>query len=76
MRKPARDLGATYEAFLVTLPVMPAVRPYRARTMSMDDVVISIFDNGPNFTLPESRCTSDQKPVAAPEISNALCTIM
>ena len=76
----ARDLGAgSFRAFFdITLPMcMPAVLSgsLLAFAMSLDDVVISIFINGPRtFTLP-IKVYTQMKTGVTPEI-NALCTIM
>lgn len=76
----ARDLGASsWRAFLdITLPlVMPAVASgsLLAFAMSMDDVVISIFINGPRISTLPIKVYTQIKTGVTPEI-NALCTIM
>ena len=76
----ARDLGAgAFRAFLdITLPlIMPAVisGSLLAFAMSMDDVVISIFVNGPRISTLPIKVYTQLKTGVTPEI-NALCTIM
>ena len=76
----ARDLGASpMRAFWdITLPlVMPAVASgsLLAFAMSMDDVVISIFINGPRLSTLPLKVYTQMKTGVTPEI-NALCTIM
>ena len=76
----ARDLGASPgRAFLdITLPlIMPAVAAgsLLAFAMSMDDVVISIFINGPKLSTLPLKVYTQMKTGVTPEI-NALCTIM
>ncbi|MCF0134372.1 MAG: ABC transporter permease [Blautia sp.] len=76
----ARDLGAgSFRAFWdITLPlVMPAVLSgsLLAFAMSMDDVVISIFVNGPRTSTLPIKVYTQIKTGVTPEI-NALCTIM
>ena len=80
LEEAARDLGATsMRAFLdVTLPlIMPAVASgsLLAFAMSMDDVVISIFINGPRLSTLPIKVYTQIKTGVTPEI-NALCTIM
>ena len=76
----ARDLGAgSFRAFWdITLPlIMPAVisGSLLAFAMSMDDVVISIFINGPRLSTLPIKVYTQIKTGVTPEI-NALCTIM
>ncbi|MDO4519985.1 MAG: ABC transporter permease [Eubacteriales bacterium] len=76
----ARDLGAgPFRAFYdITLPlVMPAVLSgsLLAFAMSMDDVVISIFVNGPRISTLPIKVYTQMKTGVTPEI-NALCTLM
>ena len=80
LEEAARDLGATpFRAFLdITLPLcMPAVLSgsLLAFAMSMDDVVISIFINGPKVSTLPIKVYTQIKTGVTPEI-NALCTIM
>ena len=80
LEEAARDLGATsLRAFFdVTLPlIMPAVASgsLLAFAMSMDDVVISIFINGPRLSTLPIKVYTQIKIGVTPEI-NALCTIM
>ena len=80
LEEAARDLGAgAFRAFLdVTLPlIMPAVisGSLLAFAMSMDDVVISIFVNGPRISTLPIKVYTQLKTGVTPEI-NALCTIM
>lgn len=76
----ARDLGAgEFRAFWdITLPlIMPAVASgsLLAFAMSMDDVVISIFVNGPRISTLPIKVYTQMKTGVTPEI-NALCTLM
>ena len=76
----ARDLGAgPFRAFRdITLPlIMPAVisGSLLAFAMSMDDVVISIFVNGPRLSTLPIKVYTQLKTGVTPEI-NALCTIL
>ncbi len=76
----ARDLGAgSFRAFWdITLPlIMPAVisGSLLAFAMSMDDVVISIFVNGPRISTLPVKVYTQLKTGVTPEI-NALCTIL
>ena len=76
----ARDLGAgPFRAFWdITLPlIMPAVisGSLLAFAMSMDDVVISIFVNGPRLSTLPIKVYTQLKTGVTPEI-NALCTIL
>lgn len=76
----ARDLGAgEFRAFWdITLPlIMPAVvsGSLLAFAMSMDDVVISIFVNGPRISTLPIKVYTQMKTGVTPEI-NALCTLM
>ncbi|MCI5902586.1 MAG: ABC transporter permease [Blautia sp.] len=80
LEEAARDLGATgFRAFWdITLPlIMPAVvsGSLLAFAMSMDDVVISIFINGPRISTLPIKVYTQMKTGVTPEI-NALCTIM
>ena len=80
LEEAARDLGATSaRAFWdITLPlIMPAVLSgsLLAFAMSMDDVVISIFVNGPRLSTLPLKVYTQMKTGVTPEI-NALCTIM
>ncbi|MED9965330.1 MAG: ABC transporter permease [Blautia sp.] len=80
LEEAARDLGAgAFRAFLdVTLPlIMPVVisGSLLAFAMSMDDVVISIFVNGPRISTLPIKVYTQLKTGVTPEI-NALCTIM
>lgn len=80
LEEAARDLGAgPLRAFWdITLPlIMPAVLSgsLLAFAMSMDDVVISIFVNGPKLSTLPIKVYTQLKTGVTPEI-NALCTIM
>ena len=80
LEEAARDLGASsFRAFWdITLPlIMPAVLSgsLLAFAMSMDDVVISIFINGPRLSTLPIKVYTQIKTGVTPEI-NALCTIM
>lgn len=80
LEEAARDLGAgSFQAFWdITLPlVMPAVvsGSLLAFAMSMDDVVISIFVNGPRLSTLPIKVYTQMKTGVTPEI-NALCTLM
>ena len=80
LEEAARDLGAgPFRAFWdITLPlVMPAVvsGSLLAFAMSMDDVVISIFVNGPRISTLPIKVYTQMKTGVTPEI-NALCTLM
>ncbi len=80
LEEAARDLGASpFRAFQdITLPlIMPAVLSgsLLAFAMSMDDVVISIFINGPKVSTLPIKVYTQLKTGVTPEI-NALCTIM
>lgn len=80
LEEAARDLGAgAFRAFRdITLPlIMPAVisGSLLAFAMSMDDVVISIFVNGPRISTLPIKVYTQLKTGVTPEI-NALCTIM
>lgn len=80
LEEAARDLGASsMRAFWdITLPlIMPAVvsGSLLAFAMSMDDVVISIFINGPKLSTLPIKVYTQIKTGVTPEI-NALCTIM
>lgn len=76
----ARDLGATQVRtfFDITLPlIMPAVMSgcLLAFAMSFDDVVISIFVNGPKLNTLPIKIYTQLKTGVTPEI-NALCTVI
>ncbi|MDO4276919.1 MAG: ABC transporter permease [Eubacteriales bacterium] len=80
LEEAARDLGAgPFRAFWdITLPlIMPAVvsGSLLAFAMSMDDVVISIFVNGPRLSTLPIKVYTQLKTGVTPEI-NALCTLM
>ena len=80
LEEAARDLGASpARAFWdITLPlVMPAVLSgsLLAFAMSFDDVVISIFVNGPRISTLPIKVYTQMKNGVSPEI-NALCTIV
>ncbi|MBE6908304.1 MAG: ABC transporter permease [Ruminococcaceae bacterium] len=76
----ARDLGATpVRAFFdITLPlILPAVASgcILSFAMSFDDVVISIFVNGPTLSTLPIKVYTQMRTGVTPEI-NALCTIL
>lgn len=80
LEEAAMDLGATpvRTFFDVTLPlVMPAVMSgaMLAFAMSLDDVVISIFVNGPRLNTLPVKVYTQMKFGVTPKI-NALCTVM
>lgn len=80
LEEAARDLGAGPLRTLwdITLPlVMPAVvsGSLLAFAMSMDDVVISIFINGPTLSTLPIKVYTQIRTGVTPEI-NALCTIL
>lgn len=80
LEEAARDLGAgPFRAFWdIILPlIMPAVLSgsLLAFAMSMDDVVISIFINGPRLATLPIKVYTQIKTGVTPEV-NALCTIM
>lgn len=80
LEEAAMDLGATpvRTFFDVTLPlIMPAVLSgvLLAFAMSMDDVVISVFVNGPRMSTLPIKVYTQLKTGVTPEI-NALCTLM
>ena len=80
LEEAAMDLGASPVRifFDITLPlIMPAVLSgaLLAFAMSMDDVVISIFVNGPRLNTLPIRVYTQMKTGVTPEI-NALCTLM
>lgn len=80
LEEAAMDLGASpvRTFFDVTLPLlMPAVMSgsLLAFAMSLDDVVISIFVNGPRLNTLPVKVYTQMKFGVTPEI-NALCTIM
>lgn len=76
----ALDLGASRKRMFwdITLPlILPAIASgtLLAFAMSMDDVVISFFTNGPNTNTLPLQIYSMMKMGVTPEI-NALCTVM
>ena len=80
LEEAAMDLGASpmRTFFDITLPlIMPAVfsGALLAFAMSMDDVVISVFINGPRLSTLPLRVYTQMKTGVTPEI-NALCTLM
>lgn len=80
LEEAALDLGATPARtfFDITLPlIMPAVvsGALLAFAMSMDDVVISVFVNGPRTNTLPIKVYTQLKTGVTPEI-NALCTLM
>lgn len=80
LEEAALDLGATpvRTFFDITLPlIMPAVwsGSLLAFAMSMDDVVISVFVNGPRMSTLPIKVYTQLKTGVTPEI-NALCTLM
>lgn len=80
LEEAARDLGASpARAFWdITLPlIMPGILSgaLLAFAMSMDDVVISVFINGPRLTTLPIRVYTQLKTGVTPEV-NALCTIL
>lgn len=80
LEEAARDLGASpARTFLdITLPlIMPAVVSgcLLSFAMSFDDVVISIFVNGPRTSTLSIKVYTQLKTGVTPEI-NALCTII
>lgn len=80
LEEAARDLGATPQKTFwdITLPlIMPAVASgcLLAFAMSFDDVVISIFVNGPRLSTLSIKVYTQIKTGVTPEI-NALCTII
>ena len=80
LEEAARDLGAgPVRTFVdITLPlIMPAVLSgsLLAFAMSFDDVVISIFVNGPRISTLPIKVYTQMKNGVSPEI-NALCTII
>ena len=80
LEEAAMDLGATPRRtfFDITLPlIMPAVLSgsLLAFAMSMDDVVISVFVNGPRLSTLPIKVYTQMKTGVTPEI-NALCTLM
>lgn len=80
LEEAAMDLGASpvRTFFDITLPlIMPAVISggLLAFAMSMDDVVISVFVNGPRTSTLPIKVYTQLKTGVTPEI-NALCTIM
>lgn len=80
LEEAARDLGASPRRifFDITMPlIMPAVASgcLLAFAMSFDDVVISIFVNGPKLSTLPIKVYTQLKTGVTPEI-NALCTII
>lgn len=80
LEEAARDLGAgPWQIFFdITLPlIMPAVASgmILAFAMSFDDVVISLFVNGPRLSTLPIKIYTQLKTGVTPEI-NALCTII
>lgn len=80
LEEAARDLGAgpVRTFFDITMPlIMPAVLSgsLLAFSMSFDDVVISIFVNGPRLNTLPVKVYAQLKTGVTPEI-NALCTII
>lgn len=80
LEEAARDLGASPQKTFwdITLPlIMPAVASgcLLAFAMSFDDVVISIFVNGPRLSTLPIKVYTQIKTGVTPEI-NALCTII
>ncbi len=80
LEEAARDLGATpvRTFFDITLPlIMPAVLSgcILAFAMSFDDVVISIFVNGPKLSTMAIKVYTQLKTGVTPEV-NALCTMI
>lgn len=80
LEEAAKDLGAgPWRIFFdITLPlIMPAVMSgmILAFAMSFDDVVISIFVNGPKISTLPIKIYTQLKTGVTPEI-NALCTII
>ncbi len=80
LEEAARDLGASPSRIFwdITLPlILPAVASgcLLAFAMSFDDVVISIFVNGPRMSTLPIKVYTQMKTGVTPEI-NALCTII
>ena len=79
LEEAAMDLGLRQKnLFDITLPlIMPAVLSgsLLAFAMSMDDVVISVFVNGPRLSTLPIKVYTQMKTGVTPEI-NALCTLM
>ena len=80
LEEAARDLGASPARtfFDITLPlILPAVASgcILAFAMSFDDVVISIFVNGPTLSTLPIKVYTQMRTGVTPEI-NALCTII
>ena len=80
LEEAAMDLGASPRRIFwdITLPlIMPAVLSgcVLAFAMSFDDVVISIFVNGPKLTTLPIKVYTQIRTGVTPEI-NALCTVM
>lgn len=80
LEEAARDLGASgiRTFFDITLPlILPAVLSgsLLAFAMSFDDVVISIFVNGPRLNTLPIKIYAQLKTGVTPEI-NALCTVI
>ena len=80
LEEAAMDLGASPRRIFwdITLPlIMPAVLSgcVLAFAMSFDDVVISIFVNGPKLSTLPIKVYTQLKTGVTPEI-NALCTVI
>ena len=80
LEEAARDLGASPRRtfFDITLPlILPAVASgcVLAFAMSFDDVVISIFVNGPTLSTLPIKVYTQMRTGVTPEI-NALCTVL
>lgn len=80
LEEAARDLGASPRRtfFDITLPlIMPAVASgcLLAFAMSFDDVVISIFVNGPKLSTLPIKVYTQLKTGVTPKV-NALCTVI
>ena len=80
LEEAAMDLGASPRRIFwdITLPlIMPAVLSgcVLAFAMSFDDVVISIFVNGPKLSTLPIKVSTQLKTGVTPEI-NALCTVI
>lgn len=80
LEEAARDLGASPARtfFDITLPlIMPAVLSgcILAFAMSFDDVVITIFVNGPKLSTMATKVYTQLKTGVTPEV-NALCTLI
>lgn len=80
LEEAGRDLGASPARvfFDITLPlILPAVASgsILAFAMSFDDVVISLFVNGPTLSTLPIKIYTQLKTGVTPEI-NALCTVI